>query len=281
MTKTINLKKTLTIGVVLALGLATLIVTNAGATGSGTFSASLSIGGSATFTDGAEVIATVTRPAPALLTVTPAAGYSMSIDGAPAVTTAVTKSANSNPLAGALSLVSVVFVRTSDGLQYDVTATYGAVLTVRSITWDWTKTLPVVDADGDGVLDDVDNCPLIANAGQENFDGDSEGDACDADDDNDTVADTSDLCAMTVADAGAPEDANDQYVNHHKWFGGTHFSTKLPDKSLASSYSISDTRGCSSKQILEAQGVDSTSALYTKGSPKGHVESWISSVSGL
>lgn len=35
-----------------------------------------------------------------------------------------------------------------------------------------------VDTDGDGVCDDVDNCPTIANPGQENTFGGLEGDAC-------------------------------------------------------------------------------------------------------
>ena len=48
------------------------------------------------------------------------------------------------------------------------------------------------DADGDGVCGDVDNCPAVANPLQENNDGDFEGDACDTDDDNDGVVDTSD-----------------------------------------------------------------------------------------
>lgn len=45
------------------------------------------------------------------------------------------------------------------------------------------------DADSDGVSDDDDNCPADPNPLQENFDGDSEGDACDPDDDNDGLSD--------------------------------------------------------------------------------------------
>lgn len=35
------------------------------------------------------------------------------------------------------------------------------------------------DADGDGIQDSCDNCPLFANVGQEDTDGDGIGDACD------------------------------------------------------------------------------------------------------
>jgi hypothetical protein len=42
------------------------------------------------------------------------------------------------------------------------------------------------DADDDTLLDGMDNCVLVPNANQTNTDGDSEGDACDSDDDNDS-----------------------------------------------------------------------------------------------
>lgn len=51
------------------------------------------------------------------------------------------------------------------------------------------KCIPV-DGDGDGVNDDVDNCPTTVNPDQTNTDGDGQGDACDTDDDNDGFSDT-------------------------------------------------------------------------------------------
>jgi hypothetical protein len=52
-----------------------------------------------------------------------------------------------------------------------------------------TITLLDVDPDGDGVVSRADNCASVANSDQANLDGDAEGDACDADDDNDGVSD--------------------------------------------------------------------------------------------
>ena len=49
-----------------------------------------------------------------------------------------------------------------------------------------------VDSDGDGILDDDDNCPTVANEDQTDTDADGEGDACDSDDDNDGVVDEGD-----------------------------------------------------------------------------------------
>ena len=53
---------------------------------------------------------------------------------------------------------------------------------------------PYFDIDADGVMDDEDNCPFIANPSQTNYDGDNLGDACDDDDDNDSVLDENDNC---------------------------------------------------------------------------------------
>ena len=52
-----------------------------------------------------------------------------------------------------------------------------------------TEPEPLNDADNDGILDSVDNCPSIANASQTNTDADSLGNICDDDDDGDGLPD--------------------------------------------------------------------------------------------
>jgi MYXO-CTERM domain-containing protein len=52
------------------------------------------------------------------------------------------------------------------------------------------------DDDGDTILDNDDNCPLVANTSQQDTDADGQGDACDTDDDNDGVDDAADNCPL-------------------------------------------------------------------------------------
>ena len=54
-----------------------------------------------------------------------------------------------------------------------------------------------LDDDDDGVLNFTDNCPSVANPTQANYDGDSMGDACDSDDDNDGRSDILELLGGT------------------------------------------------------------------------------------
>ena len=67
----------------------------------------------------------------------------------------------------------------------------------------WKLRTVVSDIDGDGVVDESDNCPSVANADQADFDGDSQGNACDLDDDNDGLPDASDPAPL---DPDADED---------------------------------------------------------------------------
>jgi len=50
------------------------------------------------------------------------------------------------------------------------------------------------DADGDGYSDNSDNCPMIANAGQEDMDSDGLGNVCDPDADEDGILNDDDAC---------------------------------------------------------------------------------------
>ena len=70
-----------------------------------------------------------------------------------------------------------------------------------------------VDADGDGVCDDpgpnADNCTAVANADQRDDDQDGYGNECDADVNQDCVAGSLDLAAITSqSGAGASNDWN-------------------------------------------------------------------------
>ena len=52
------------------------------------------------------------------------------------------------------------------------------------------------DADADGITDNRDNCQQLYNPSQANFDADTQGDICDADDDGEGIPDIADSCPM-------------------------------------------------------------------------------------
>ncbi|MDF2446096.1 MAG: hypothetical protein K0S46_1332 [Moraxellaceae bacterium] len=104
-----------------------------------------------------------------------------------------------------------------------------------STTFDFT----IEDDDSDGVEDYSDNCAATANADQLNTDGDGEGDACDLDDDNDSLPDTVETdngYSTTVAqDHGTLDKDGDGLTNLDEYTacGGDTSCTSISNDSVA------------------------------------------------
>jgi alpha-tubulin suppressor-like RCC1 family protein len=116
------------------------------------------------------------------------------------------------------------------------------------------------DVDGDGVSDGADNCAAISNANQTDTDGDTIGDLCDNDDDNDGILDSGEVrndCIIKVdCDSDGISDLTDPFplaITQVDLGSGRHITTEpstplstcslITSQSYLSSYTAPDGMG--------------------------------------
>ena len=82
---------------------------------------------------------------------------------------------------------------TNRTLKFVNTSLSGGNADIESVRIYRANTQPLADADGDTVVNNLDNCPLIINTDQLDNESDGAGDVCDSDDDNDGSTDTDEI----------------------------------------------------------------------------------------
>jgi|GEM_PF-3580104 len=110
------------------------------------------------------------------------------------------------------------------------------------------------DGDGDGILDDDDNCPEIANSDQADFNKNDIGDACEmtGDGDGDGILNGADFCPKGTSDDS--ENDFSEAWGVHRWHYKEGMFIQQPnkkEKGTKEPRELSYTYGCSCKQILD------------------------------
>lgn len=175
-------------------------------TGTQTFSMTC-IGTGGSVTQSAAVSVTATTPTTPAPTVTLTASPSSITTGGSATLTWSSTNATACTASGAWSgnratsgTGSTGTLNTTGIQSYTLTCTgAGGSGSATAVV---TVTAPIiVDTDKDTIADATDNCPTVANQNQANYDGDTQGDACDTDDDNDGILDTAEKsgCVLNPA----------------------------------------------------------------------------------